>query len=166
MTAQIAEVLRYHGMDVAMCTEPLGDYFAMGGRDPGFESNCTALWRGYVGRWEIVDSRLYLIELSGTLMDGTSASVATIFPDFPDRVFAHWYTGTIRIPQGREIEYVHAGYGSIYERDLLIDVERGVLVATRERQNGMAESDNTREGYSSGAMTVFSRDKREPGTES
>lgn len=166
MTAQIAEVLRYHGMDVTMCSEPLGDYFAMGGRDPGFESNCTALWRGYVGRWEIVDRRLYLIELSGTLMDGTSASVATIFPDFPDRVFAHWYTGTIRIPQGREIEYVHAGYGSIYERDLLIEVERGVVVATRERQNGMAESDNTREGYSSGAMTLFSRDKREPGIES
>lgn len=48
MTAQIAEKLRYQGEDVAMCTNPLNDYFAMGGINPRFESNCTALWRGYV----------------------------------------------------------------------------------------------------------------------
>ena len=31
MTAHIAERLRYLGDDVAMCTNPLSDYFAMGG---------------------------------------------------------------------------------------------------------------------------------------
>ena len=60
MTAQIAERLHYQGEDVAMCTNPLSDYFAMGGVNPRFESNCTALWRGYVGSWEIVNDRLYL----------------------------------------------------------------------------------------------------------
>ncbi len=80
MTAQIAEKLRYGGEDVAMCTNPLSDYFAMGGVNPRFESNCTALWRGYVGRWEIIDGRLYLVELHGTLESGDEASVATIFP--------------------------------------------------------------------------------------
>ncbi len=79
-----------------MCTNPLSDYFAMGGANPGFESNCTALWRGYVGSWEIVDERLYLIGISGTLEGGVEASMTTMFPDFPDRVFAHWYSGTIR----------------------------------------------------------------------
>ncbi len=49
-----------------MCTNPLSDFFAMGGFNPRFESNSTALWRGYVGRWEIVDGRLYLVELHGT----------------------------------------------------------------------------------------------------
>ena len=48
MTAQIAEKLRYQGEDVAMCTNPLSDYFAMGGTNPRFESNCTALWRGCI----------------------------------------------------------------------------------------------------------------------
>ena len=38
MTAQIAEKLRYEGEDVAMCTNPLSDYFAMGGVNPRFES--------------------------------------------------------------------------------------------------------------------------------
>lgn len=161
MTAQIAERLRYQGEDVAMCTNPLSDFFAMGGFNPRFESNSTALWRGYVGRWEIVDSRLYLVELHGTLEDGTEASVATIFPDFPDRVFAHWYSGTIRIPQGKQLEYVHMGYGSTFERDLFLDVERGVVKNTRVRHNETAESESAPDGYDVGAMTVFPRSKKD-----
>lgn len=37
--------------------ESFSDYFAMGGTRPSFDSNCTALWRGYVGSWEIVGGR-------------------------------------------------------------------------------------------------------------
>ncbi len=155
MTAQISEKLRYKGKNVAMCTTPLSKYFAMGGTKPLFESNFSALWRGYVGSWEIVDDHLYLIALSGMLHDGSEASLTTIFPEFPDRVFAHWYSGTIRIPQGKQLEYVHMGYASIYERDLFLDLERGVVVATRTKYNGVAESDGAREGYQVGAMTVF-----------
>ena len=140
-----------------MCTNPLSDYFAMGGFNPRFESNCTALWRGYVGSWEIVDDRLYLVGLTGTLEDGAEASLATIFPEFPERVFAHWYSGTIRIPQGKQLEYVHMGYGSTFERDLFLDVERGVVVTTRVRQNGVADFESAFEGYEVGAMTVFPR---------
>lgn len=103
MTAQIPERLNYQGEEVAMCTNPLSDYFALGGIKPRFESNCTALWRGYVGRWEIVDDRLYLIGLNGMLRDGSQASLVTIFPEFSDRVFAHWFYGTIRLPQGKRL---------------------------------------------------------------
>jgi hypothetical protein len=155
MTAQIAEKLLYQGEQVAMCTNPLGDYFAMGGFNPRFESMSTALWRGYVGGWEIVEDRLYLVSLDGTLEDGTDATLETVFPGFPERVFAHWYSGTVRIPQGKQLEYVHMGYASKFEQDLLLEIERGVVVATRVRQNGVAESDHAPEGYSVGAMTVF-----------
>ena len=163
MTAQIAERLRYEGEDVAMCTNPLSDYFALGGFKPDFESNCTALWRGYVGRWEVVDGRLYLVELHGMLTDGTEASVATIFPDFPDRVFAHWYSGTIRIPQGKQLKYVHMGYGSTFERDLFLEVDRGVVKNARVRHNGTAESESAPEGYEVGGMTVFPRANKHDG---
>jgi hypothetical protein len=163
MTAQIAEKLHYQGEVVAMCTNPLSDYFAMGGFNPRFASNSTALWRGYVGRWEVADGRLYLVELRGTLEDGTEASVATIFPDFPDRVFAHWYSGTIRVPQGKQLEYVHMGYGSTFERDLFLDVERGVVKNTRVRHNGTAEPESAPEGYEVGAMTVFPQTKKDDG---
>lgn len=163
MTAQIAEKLRYQGKDVAMLTEPLSDYFAISGFNPRFVVKSTALWRGYVGRWELVDDRLYLVELNGTLVDGTEASVATLFPDFPDRVFAHWYSGTIRIPQGKRLKYVHGGYGSIFERDLLLEVERGVVKNTRVHHNGTAQSETAPEGYEVGAMTVFPRTKKDDG---
>lgn len=146
MTAQIAEKLRYQGREVAMHTTPLEAYFAMGGYNPPFESSCSALWRGYVGRWEIVDGRLYLIGLRGTLEDGTEASVATIFPDFPDRVFAHWYSGTIRIPQGKRLEYVQESYDSTFEQDLVLDVERGVVKSTQVRHNATAGPERTAEG--------------------
>ncbi len=138
-----------------MCTNPLSSFFALGGTNPGFESNCTALWRGYVGSWEIIDGRLYLIGLSGTLKGGVEASLATIFPDFPNRVFAHWYSGTIRIPQGKLLTYVHGGYASTYERDLFIEISKGVMMATRVCQNGIANSENATEGYNVGAMTIF-----------
>jgi len=163
MTAQISEGLIYECQQLSMCTNPLGDYFAMGGDRPRFENNCTALWRGYVGTWEIVDGRLYLTELRGDLEGGGEASLATIFPDYPDRVFAHWYSGTIRIPQGKLLNYVHMGYGSTYERDLFLEIEKGVLKNTRVRQNGRAEGDGGSEGYGIGGMTVFPRGKQAEG---
>jgi hypothetical protein len=155
MTAQIAERLLYQGQTWSMCTNPLNDYFAFGGVSPRFQRSCTALWRGYVGLWEIQNDRLYLLELNGTLQDGSAASLATLFPDFPARVFAHWYSGTLRIPQGRRLQYVHMGYGSTYERDLLLEIERGVVVATQVQHNGAAGSEGGGEGYGVGGMTVF-----------
>jgi hypothetical protein len=159
MTAQIAERLTYQGQAWSLCANPLDDYFAMGGERPPFQWNCTALWRGYVGQWEIRDDRLYLLALHGTLKDGASASLATVFPDFPDRVFAHWYSGTLRIPQGRRLQYVHMGYGSTYERDLLLEIERGVVVASRVQHNGTAGSEGDGEGYQTGGMTLFSPER-------
>lgn len=159
MTAQLGENLYIDGQLYSMTCNPLCNYFALAGIDPGFESNCTALWRGYIGTWEIVDNRLYLTELSGTLEGDIEATVATFFPDFPDRVFAHWYTGTIRIPQGKLLEYVHMGYGSMYERDLILKLEKGVVIDTLLRHNGKADDSDAPEGYSVGAMTIFSRGK-------
>jgi len=135
MTAQVREKLRYQGDDVSMYTEPLADYFAMGGRNPGFTAIVTSNWRGYVGRWEVLEGRLYLIGLSGTLEDGTEGSLESVFPGSPDRVFAHWYTGTIRIPRGERLKYVHGGYLSVYERDEMLEFERGVIQRTWVRNN-------------------------------
>ncbi len=63
MTAQIAERLLYQGQTWSMCTNPLNDYFAFGGVSPRFQRSCMVLWRGYVGHWEILNDRLYLLEL-------------------------------------------------------------------------------------------------------
>ncbi len=58
------------------------------------------------------------------------------------------------------------GYGSTYERDLLLEFKKGVLTSRRVKVNGVAEDENASEGYSVGAMTVFSRENRERGDQS
>lgn len=87
-----------------------------------------------------MDDRLYLTGLDGWLEDGTKVTTAMIFLGFPDKVFAQWYSGQIRIPQGGLLEYVHMGYGSTYERDLLLEVRCGVVIGTSERHNEVEAS--------------------------
>lgn len=167
MTAQFGEILRHEGETVSMCDTPLGDYFALGGRRPDHDFDtfgCTALWRGYVGTWEIVDGRLYLVGLSGDFEDGTPVSLAAVFPDYPDRVFAHWYSGRIRIPEGKLLKYVHMGFASRYERDVFLEFRNGVLSSTETRTNGTANGVGGPAGYGIGGMTVFPR-KPKGGTE-
>ena len=135
MTAQTRERLTYQGESLGMCTSPLGDFFSFCDNWPRFAQTDTSLWRNFVGTWEIVNDRLYLIGLEATMMDGAAATLATVFPNFPDRAFAHWYTGALRVPRGELINYVHSGFRSKYEEDLFLDIADGVLTGTRLVKN-------------------------------
>jgi hypothetical protein len=128
MTAQYGEELHVDGEWTSMATEPLAEYFALGGRNPGFSVTITTLWRGYVGRWSIDGGRLYLIDIQGKLEDGSQASLKSVFPGFADRVFAHWYNGTVRIPRGKLLHNYYSGYDSIFECDEMIRFDGGVVV--------------------------------------
>lgn len=151
MTAQISERLTVDGEQVALLSNPLSDYFSQGGFDPGFQSTSTALWRGYVGSWEIVADRLYLVSIQGVLNSGEDACLESVFPGFPDRVFAHWFTGKLRVPKGKLLNYVHMGYASTYERDMFLHLRKGVLVGQEVKTNGEAQPD-AKEGYNVAAM--------------
>lgn len=132
----------------------------MAGIENNFESPSSALWRGYVGTWEILDGRLYLIGLDGGLKNGMAANVATFFPNYPDRVFAHWYSGELRLPRGKMLEYVHGGYLSVYEEDVLLTLDKGVVTHTEVRNNGIPTDPEATEGYGVGAWTAFPRDNQ------
>lgn len=136
MTAQVSEVLHYEGQKLAMMDNPLGDYFSLRGHWPRFQGPSTALWRGYVGTWEVREGRLYLIGIRAQLEDGTTVTLETLFPGYPERVFAHWFTGKLRVPQGRMTKYVHQGYQTQYQADLFLHVEKGVLVSNELVRNG------------------------------
>lgn len=154
MTAQVPENLTYMGKQHEMCDEPLADYFELASVEPPFVGLNSACWRGYIGTWEIKDDRLYLIELEGRIGSG-EANLETLFPGFPERVFAHWYTGTVRLPHGKLLDYVHGGYASRYERDLFIEFERGLVKKTHFRENGVSDDPDAPEGYSIAASTTF-----------
>lgn len=155
MTAQIAETIYFHGKRHALCAAPLEDYFALAGARPDFAPPHTACWRGYVGSWEFLDERLYLTDISGSTGDGTDVSLETVFPGFPKQVFAHWFSGTLRLPRGKLLDYVHMGYASVYEEDVLVDVEKGVIQQVRVRCNGRSNDPRAPDGYGVGALTTL-----------
>jgi hypothetical protein len=132
MTAQIGEILIYNGKENIMESEPLNEYiFKLKKEDqPKFPIRETACWRGYCGKWEIKDNKLYLIGLEIQDYIGVKSGVGYIFPG-QEQVFAEWYTGLLSLPQGELLEYVHLGYESIYEENLILEIKNGVLVGKR-----------------------------------
>lgn len=103
-----------------------------------FISRSTANWRGYIATWEIIESegaeRLYLVELNANRSHSEEIGLSKLFPGF-DKVFAHWFTGQLRCPQGDLLNYVHGGYSSTYEYDLIMDIQKGVLAHKYARHN-------------------------------
>lgn len=50
-------------------------------------------------------------------------------------VFADWFTGTLRIPQGEMLHYVHMGYGSVYEGEMHIKIEKVIVTKSKTIDN-------------------------------
>ena len=121
------ETLIIDGQSHDMRTEPLEEYLESLGVRLGFLVISTACWRGYCGTWEIQDGRLYLVQFEGDLCPDSYAGLGVILPGFPHCVFAHWFTGTLRVPQDKLFEYADGECARDYDRDLLIEVERGVV---------------------------------------
>lgn len=133
MTTQFPEKLRYQGKDVRLWLHPLQSYFVLAGIPSPFTFPSTALWRGYIGNWEIVNNRLYLTSLKGMLESGDDATLASIFPEFPNRVFAHWFSGNLILEQDTQRKKIHSAEGcNAFMRDQFLSFERGVIVATPE----------------------------------
>ena len=145
MTAHNAEKLRYQDEDVAMCTNPLSDYFAMGGANPRFKSNCTALWRGCVRLESEFDVGQLCIWSSCTAP--WKIGLPPIFPDFPGQSFRPLGLRHDPHPAGQA-----AGVRSHGLRQLspLGAWRRQAHPSTQQRDGG---SENAPEGYEVGAVT-------------
>lgn len=154
MTAQVSERLIYGGKEIPLFTNPLSLYLKQTGTS--FVSPHTANWRGYVGTWEILEfdgvERLYLVNLSAHKTYEELLTLSDIFPGY-DKVFAHWFTGELRCPQGAQLEYRHMGYGSIYEYDLLMQFKQGILLNKHARHNQLP----SKESIDSSTIPAFLR---------
>lgn len=131
MTAQIKEILLYKGNKVGMATEPLNPYLK-NRKDINFESQSTGCWRGYLGFWELRDKNLFIVKLIVT--KDKQVDLNYLFPGKKE-VFADWFSGEIRVPQGELLKYVHMGYQSIFEKDLILKFKKGVLIDERVIDN-------------------------------
>jgi hypothetical protein len=146
MTAQVPESLDFDGEKLAMTATPLGLVAGKLHKKIKLSQTCTALWRGYVGSWELTDKKLYLTHISADLVEeNRRVRLDDFFPGYPDRVFAHWVNQTLSVPRGKELKYVHMGFGSIYEYTLYLKIRRGHLVETwvednRDKAKNMKEA--------------------------
>ena len=145
-TAQIPEKIVYEGTEGFLFTNPLETYFTKDNPRPEFAAPHTACWRGYVGSWEIREDTLYLTDLKAWMRDeeGKAAPVEfeRIFPGKTKPVKADWFTGTLRIPRGKPIRYVHMGYQTVYEYDVFLRVDAGKVIDRQTIDNrGKAHTD-------------------------
>lgn len=147
MTAQVSEVLRFRGELLRMFTTPL-DALPTERRPNFMPSDNSANWRGYLCLWEIRDARLYLADIKGLICTSAADPTAPVqtcgdhhpgpcqvreakLSDFSDGadgpVFADWYTGDLKVPRGKSVEYVHMGFASQYESYLMLTIAQGLL---------------------------------------
>ena len=130
---QILERLQLDGLNLPLATQPLAGWRPACGTAPAFVAPHAALRRGYVGHWAVVERRLALLAIYGRLADGRAASLAALFPDRPQPVVADWYSGTLRVRLDSGHHWAPDGRRVRVARELLLDVERGLVVARRER---------------------------------
>lgn len=138
MTAQIHERLIVDGEETSMafCPPLPVDHprlVAVDDDEIGPDASIlvsTACWRGYEGTWEIRDGRFHLVAVRGRYRLEAGPPL-----------FADWFTGVLRVPRGEMLQYVHMGYGSVYEEELHVKIEAGVVVASRVVDNRIQEID-------------------------
>jgi hypothetical protein len=141
-TAQEPDYLIVKGKTTALYTNPLERYFELHpDARPKSELMSTACWRGYVATWEISDQRLWLTKVDIGVASPEAKNedryervrkdvLDSIFPK-SKRVLATWYSGALIVPQGEQVQYVHMGYGSTYERYSIYTIKEGSLQKER-----------------------------------
>ena len=140
-TAQDPDVLIYEGKTYQLFANPLSSYYG-GEVRPAFwvapNTRSSGNWRGYIATWEIIDHRLYLTKIDSwfcnrrirTKSGCRRVTLRDLFglKVIDGKVAATWFSDQLRIPDGRRLEYIHMGYGSIYERDIIFEVKAGRII--------------------------------------
>lgn len=146
-TSQDPDVLIYKGQTYQLFANPLEPFFKSAKERPKFfvrpGTVTSGNWRGYVATWEIEDGFLYLVKIDSWICRKAASSgcrKANLNSLFGTKyrggkVRADWFSGELRMPDGNQIQYVHMGYGSIYEREIVLRVESGKVVESSTVDN-------------------------------
>jgi hypothetical protein len=121
-TTQMPDVIIIDGQKHSLYSLPLEQYYRAGHPRPKFRSPNTANWRGYIATWEIAQGRLYLQSIRAWTGQG-EVGVGALFPGQKAPIPATWFTGQLRVPQGKVLRV--SVPQPIHERDLIITVEKG-----------------------------------------
>ncbi len=143
-TAQIPDILIYNGDTLSIFANPLEQLHNIDTLRPklfGNKKGCetTACWRGYQAEWTIIENQLFLKGIYSCCYhkDKIQADLKKLFGNklIDGKVKADWVTADILSPQGKELYYVHMGYESLYEKEVIFQIEKGKLVRTKVFDN-------------------------------
>lgn len=137
MTAQIRDSIEYEGRKMGLsCDVPLprkhpGIRYVEDGERDNFLADSSGCWRGYIASWRIRNDQLFL-----TGIDGRYDLLGE------DPLPAVWVSGKIRLTGGEFVEYVHMGYHSTFEYEVVLKVRKGVVVKVlKETENILREDE-------------------------
>ena len=99
-TTQFSEILYLDGQKHSLDSLPLEPYYGPGNPRPKFRAPNTATWRGYIATWEIDGGVLYLKAIRAWT-DQHEVGLEALFPGQKGPVAATWFTGKLRVPQGK-----------------------------------------------------------------
>ena len=130
-TAQFGDILIFNKDTVSIFSNPLEQYFELKKErtinGDELEGMCTALWRGYVATWEIENDSLFLVRIQINYCGDNPIDLDLVGEFGKDRIFANWFNGEIRSQIGSMLSYMHAGYGSVYEREQFFKIKEGSI---------------------------------------
>lgn len=136
MAAQLPDIVLLNGQEQQLYSNPLEHCWLQlenKGNTFNQQTNCR---RGYIAKWEIQDSQLYLKEIDGSyermmlLFEKATAlrDKETLLPKPGTRLIkATWFSGKLRIPQGK-MTTCDEDYGLRFEQEIIISVEKGDVI--------------------------------------
>ena len=135
MVAQLPDTILLNGLHQPLYSNPLEDYWALlRKKRPAFHPSPDCK-RGYFALWEIRGNYLFLKEVDGVYYRKAlffwrklaRYSLKILFPKAGNRlVKATWYSGRLRIPQGKMTLY-DEDYGSRFEQEIIVTIEKGMI---------------------------------------
>jgi len=147
MAAQIVDKILYNGQIHFLASEPLSPYLYSNKIEKLFSEISSACYRGYCATWKIENKKIYLLNIESPNStkdenaDGVDEPISAMSKLFPEQteVFANWVNGKIKIQSGKVLQFINKGYESVYEKDIFLKFENGVLVDEKVVINTPAE---------------------------
>lgn len=135
-TTQHPDKIIYNGEKHRLHSNPLEVYFEKyPDKRPQSDITSTALWRGYIATFNVIDNQLFLKDIEIQYQDTTceesdnfkwKSVINEVFPNQKD-IKIDWLTGLLVMPHGKLVNYVQMGYGSTYEEYILLEIDKGDL---------------------------------------
>lgn len=131
MSAQRTDTIVINNKEYIMYDLPLEQYWQQNNNKPSLFSLNSWLNRSYYAKWLIDENKLFIINFYGECIAPPPRKEYSLFDLFPsslEQIFAEWFTGDIKIPMGKQVDFFNGGWGGTYEYYTSIKFYKGLMI--------------------------------------